>query len=116
MTAATRIPLSDVHAQESHEAIDVIQSLAPIRRKSKELPRMGLFSFIIYVIDFNRAWRATYNNIKRRRKTGENIFPHKNFNVNIFAVCCMRAVLFFVFADEILIAAVFLLYTSLTKE
>lgn len=60
MTAATRIPLSDVRARESHEATDVTQSLAPIKRKSKELPRMGSFSCWFY--RFCRAWRAFCNN------------------------------------------------------
>lgn len=70
MTAATRIPLSDVHAQESHEAIDVTQSLAPIRRKSKELPRMGSFRYLFTLsIWFRRAWRASYNNIEGTKQS-----------------------------------------------
>lgn len=48
---AIRIPLSDVHAQESHEAKGVTLSLALIKRKSKKLLRMGSFFTLIF-IDF----------------------------------------------------------------
>lgn len=64
MTAAIQIPLSDVHARESHEATDVTQSLAPIR-SSKELPRMGsLQTFFLLFLEHGVRISITFRSLE----------------------------------------------------